>query len=237
MSSPPNTGQSSSIHEHDTASEFRSTPDRNYALTWPATRSTSHQLSEASETTMLGGFYGGSMFDNTSSITLQDEFPWHEVGVNKSTQNIPSAIVPALLQGIGHVSPSRSSLDGEEGGSREVDEDSSDSGGVPRYSAAQKGKWKAQTGGDVMQGSRWVRSLSPQFHFDNIYNVNFFVSSIGGTNLNLHRCSPLRTGLCIPNRFCKTMRTARRRCRWDAGLRFQYVCRGPLLHTRLTYRR
>jgi hypothetical protein len=193
MSSPPNTGQSpsrvkhrnrhdcdsntpesSSIHEHDTASEFRSTPDRNYALTWPATRSTSHQPSEASETTMLGGFYDGGMFDNASSITLQDEFPWHEVGVNKYTQKIPSTIVPALLQGISNVSPSRFSLDGEEGGSREVDEDSSDSGDVPRYSAAQKGKWNARTGGDVIQGSRWVRSPSPQFRFDNICNVIFF---------------------------------------------------------------
>ena len=228
-----NTQESSSIHEHNTASEFRSTPDRNYALTWPATRSTSHQPSEASGTTMLGGFHDGGMFDNASSTTLQDEFPWHEVRVNKYMQKIPSTIVPALLQGITNLSPSRSSLDREEeGGSREVDEESSGSGAGPRYSAAQKGKWKARTDGDIMHGSRRVRSPSPRSHFDRVRNVSFFVVfSIGGTGSNSHWCSLLRTGFCIPNRFCKISRTVRRHCRWDAGSRFQYVCRGLLAHT------
>ncbi|KAI9461150.1 hypothetical protein HD554DRAFT_2316687 [Boletus coccyginus] len=165
------TPESSTAHEHDTASESRPTPDRNHALTWPATRSTSHQPSEVSGSTMLGGFYDGDKFDNASSVTLQGEFPWHEVGVNKCTQRIPSTIVPALLQEVSNVSPSRSSLCREEGGSYEVDEDPSDSEDVvSRYSAAQKGKWKAQTDGDVMHGSHLARSPSPQFHFENIHN-------------------------------------------------------------------
>lgn len=164
----------SSIHEHEPSSEFSFTPGNDYALTWPATRSTSHQPSEVSETTMLGGFYDSGKLDNASSVTLHDEFPWHEVGVNKYTERIPSTIVPALLQGVHDISPSRSSLDGE-GESREVDEDSSVSGDVlPRYSAVQKGKWKARKDDSVVHGSRWSRSPSPQFHLDSIHNVSFF---------------------------------------------------------------
>lgn len=124
---------------------------------------------------MLGGFFDSGKFDNASSVTLQDEFPWHEVGVNKYTQRIPSTIVPALLQGVTDLSPSRSSLDGGEGESREADEDLSVSGDVlPRYSAVQKGKWKARKDDDVMHGSRRIRSPSPQFHLDSIHNVSFF---------------------------------------------------------------
>lgn len=172
-----NTPESSTAHEHDTALESRPTPDRNYALTWPATRSASHQPSEVSGSTMLGRFYDGGKFDNASSVTLQDEFPWHEVGVNKCTQRIPSTIVPALLQGVSNVSPSRPSLCREEGGPSEVDEDLKDlEDVVPRYSAAQKGKWKDQAGGDItgMHGSRSARSPSPQFHFESTHNVSFF---------------------------------------------------------------
>ncbi|KAG8220652.1 hypothetical protein J3R82DRAFT_2920 [Butyriboletus roseoflavus] len=156
-----------SFGEHDTASQFRLTSGQNHELTGPATGSTSHQLSENSERTMLGGFYDGVMFDNTSSVTLQDEFPWHEVGVNKCMQKIPSTIVPALLQGVSDVSPSRSSLDGVDGESCEVKEDSSDSGDLPRYSAAQKRKWIARKDDNVVHGSHWVGSPRP---FDSFYN-------------------------------------------------------------------
>lgn len=157
----------SSFHEHHTASESR--------LTRPATRYISHQPSEISETTMLGGFYDGGMFDDASSVTLQDEFPWHEVGINKYTQQIPSTVVPALLQGVSDLSASRSSLDGAHGKSREVNEDSSHSGDVPRLSTAQKGKWKAQKDDPVMRGSHRVRSPSP---FYNFHHVSLFPSCL-----------------------------------------------------------
>lgn len=248
MSSLPDTGQStngakgtdghdstldassSNIPKHETASETRSTPDRTTAKTWPATRSTSHQPSEGSDTTQLGGFYDGGVFDNASSVTLQDEFPWHEVGVSKSTQRIPSTIVPALLQGISSVSPTRSSFDGE-CGSRELDENPSDLGDVvPGYSAVQKGKWKVQTSGDVMDGGGWLRSPSPQFHFESIHNVSVVVSPTSGTNLKSYHYSPLKTGSCITGRFCKITRTARRRCPSGVGWRFQYVRRRAYAH-------
>lgn len=159
---------------------------------------------------MLGGFYDGGKFDDTSYVTLQDEFPWHEVGVNKYTQRIPATIVPALLQSVTDVSPSRSSLDREEDEFHEVDEDSSVSGDVvPRYSVAQKGKWKARKDDHV---SRRLRSPSLQFHFDSVSNVSLFMSLVDGAGSNSHRCSLLRTGSSITDQFCKITLTARRRC-------------------------
>lgn len=122
---------------------------------------------------MLGGLHDGGVFDNASSVTLQDEFPWHEVGVDKSTHRIPSTIVPALLQGISNVPPAS---DSEEDGSCKVDNDSSDSEEVmPRYSTAQKGKWKAQMDSHAIDHGGWIRSPTPDFHLHNIHNVSILV--------------------------------------------------------------
>lgn len=221
-----------SVHQHDTTFGSWFALDQNDALMWPSTRSTSHQTSESSETTMLGGFYDGGTFDNASSVTLQDEFPWHEVEVNKYTQRIPSTIVPALLQGVSDVSPSsRSSPDRAEGESREVDEESDSGDALPRYSTTQKGKWKARTEDDIGHGNRWARIESPRFHFQGIHNVGFFVPSIGGTGSTSQRYSPSGNGLCITDRFYKIMRTARRRCHSAKGLRFQYIYSEPLIRS------
>ncbi|KAG6373248.1 hypothetical protein JVT61DRAFT_6874 [Boletus reticuloceps] len=146
---------SQSVHERDTTSEFSHPKD--------------------SESTKLCTFLDDRAYDDASSVTFQDEFLWHQVGVNKYSQKIPSMIVPALLQGFRNVSPSRSPLDEFELEDifREADEDSSNPGdGVPRYSATQKGKWKAQADGDVMQSSSGVvKPPSPQFQFRSIFDI------------------------------------------------------------------
>ncbi|KAF8124051.1 hypothetical protein EV363DRAFT_1227624 [Boletus edulis] len=164
---------SQSVHKRDMTSESRSTPDRIPPLTPPATRFASYQPSEGSESTKLCTLPDDRAYDDASSVTFQDEFPWHQVGLNRCSQKIPSMIVPALLQGFRNVSPSRSPLDELEDIFREADEYSSNPGdGVPRYSATQKGKWKAQTDGEVMQSSRGVvRPPSPQFQFGSIFDT------------------------------------------------------------------
>lgn len=157
-------------HWDDTIFDPRLFLNEEHTLTWPTTRSTSHQPSESSQTTMLCRSYDGGTFDNASSVTLQDEFPWHEVEVNKSTQRIPPTIVPALLQGVSDVSPSsRSILDNAESELREVDEDSDLGDALPRYSALRKGKWKALSEDEIVHDS----SLSPPFHFQRIDVVSF----------------------------------------------------------------
>lgn len=192
MSSHPRVGQSSSrtscdhsrsstpllsIDEYSTA--FKSwlsfDQDQNHAETRPTTTPTSHQPSDGSETTGLGRCYDSGTFDAAPSVTLRDTFLWHGVGVNKSTQRLPSTIVPALLQGVSDVSPSsRSTSDRAQGELREVDENNNPGDVSPRYSAAQKGKWKARTDNEIVHDTHCVRSESPEFHFPPMHNVSFF---------------------------------------------------------------
>ena len=219
-----------SIHELESAFESW--------IAWPATRCSSLQPTEDSETTIPDAYHDGSALDNTSSVTLHDKFPWHEVGVNEYTEKIPSTIVPALLQGVSDISPPRSLLDsaGDAAldGLREVDENS-DLDDLPRYSAAQKGKWRARAEDDVGDGNDRVGTESLQFDSLGIENVSSFVMfSICGTGSTSQPRSPLRIGLRTVDRFYRNTRIARRRCHWAEDSRFQYVYRGNLYTPRLT---
>lgn len=198
---------SPNVHEHETVAEPKSTPDPFLALTLPATGGIFIQPSDWSETTVQGAFYDRGTVYNASSFTFEDKFPRPGGGVNSNIQKIPDTINPALLQGPGDVSlPSKR----EEDGSRPVDEDSSDSGGdFSRYSAAEKGKWKVQTDGDVMRGEDLVGPPGPPFCSDGAYVVSFLVTA-RKTGLN-SRCyySLLINGLHITDPFCNITRTAR----------------------------